>query len=754
MGRVLRRHVRTMLGCDVDARATSSLDRLEERTLLSTSPLPTLSQLEDENNSVVRFETNFGEFDIELFNSVVPETVSNFLNYVRSGRFSETFFHRSVRLGSQGAQIDVLQGGGFAYSNDAGYSSIDTDAPIVLQYNRPNIERTLSMARTNQINSATSQFFINTVDNTAPLGPGGVDPNGYAVFGRVIQGWDNVLAIRNLSITDLSQDAAFAGTQTLFSSVPTTSSYNTSSGVRENALATIINTEVVKAAEVPGFFTIEQVAPEGWRSEFTTETVDLYNPNNVAARYQLIAHYEVSGKNTSFETGARDRVIAEGTLTGNTRSQIRISVRGEAGFVSPVRAEEGYSLVLKTAFAENVTDELPLTADITRNDFNASTGEAFINLTALSTQQKREWAFPRIERNPLSKEFLTFWNPNSTDTAVTIDFVTPEGPRTFNLVLNAYRRGGFAVDEQALAEGFLSARIRSTQDIGVSLTDWDLAAEGENVSRTSLPGYLVNGFAGGGAIVGGIAQVLGSTDGKGEVALYNPTATSTSVNLTIYRNDGTSTNQSVTLLARSRASVDVGFGLSDGQPATVLYNSGTVPIAAQYTWIPTANRNVASDSRVDGASTMFDTNIASGTIFAGTFDPTNGTNGFRETVSIFNPFSSDTTNVRVEYLFSDGVRIVASSAAILPRTRVEISTQNQQQVLTKIGSGAQFRSYSIIVSGLSAPTGVEGVTPGLVGFFRDDTRLARTVLSNGSAINTLLQLSSPDTIGAAPGTSG
>jgi len=756
VGKVLAGRIRTMLGCEV--RGTSSLDRLEERSLLSTTPLPTLSMLENQNNSVVRFETNFGEFDIELFDSDtdIQTTVNNFLNYVRTGRYAETFFHRAVRRAQGG--IDVLQGGGFSFSNDAGYTQVSTDAPIPLQFDRPNAERTLSMARTNVQNSATSQFFINTGDNTTSLGQS--NNGGFAVFGRVIQGWDVVTTMFALTIRNLSTDAAFAGTGSLFSEVPTTASYSQQSGVRENALVTITNAEVIKAADVPGFYTIEQVMPEGWRSAFTTDSIDLYNPNSVTASYQIIAHYEVSGKNTLFEDGARDRVIASGLLNGSQRTRIRLSDRTDTNFVAPVRLNEGYALVLKTAFAENLTDELPLTAEIIRNDFNSQVQESFINLSpddgGLTTAQQREWLFPRIERNPLSLEFLTFWNPNAVDAPITINFVTPEGPRTFNITLNAYRRGGFGLADNSLPEGILAARITSTQPIAVSLSDWDIAAEGQDVSRTSLPGFLVNGTPGGGAIVGGIAQVLGSTDGKGEISLYNPTSQSTTVNLTIYKGDGNApTSQAVTLLARQRVAVEVGFGLTDNQAASVMYNSGTVAIAAQYTWIPPAGRNVASDNRVDGAATMFRTNHASGITFAGEYNPSLGNTGFREIISLFNPFNEQ-VGFSIAYRFSDGTQIQASTgSAIVARGRAQFDTLSFANVVSKINSGAEFRNYTILVSGSSPrPTAQDGFTPGIVSLFRDDTRQSRTILSNGDQIRILTQLSAPDIIGSAPGATG
>lgn len=750
---LLARAFRTAVGLDARSEVISSLDRLEERALLSTSPLPTLSMLESPNNTVVRMETNFGEVDIEMFNGTNPITVTNFLNYVRKGQYSESFFHRSVN-------DFVIQGGGFAYSNTGGATVLPTDAPIALEYNRPNAERTIAMARTNVANSATSQFFINTKDNSTDLGPGGFSPEGYAVFGRVIQGWSVIQQIAGLSIRDLRSDSGVSSLSTNVQTTPVTAEYNQTSGVRESSLVTITNMEIIKPAELQGFFTSTMVMPEGWRSDFTTETVDLFNPNVVDARYQIVAHHEVGGKNTNYEDGSRDRVLSEGVIPAGRKIQVKVSSRGDTSFTPVVRANEGYAMVLKYGFAEGSTNTQPIAADVTRTDFNAQASESFINLDALSTQQKREWAFPRIERNPLSKEYLTFWNPNATDAAITIDFVTPEGPRTFNITLNAYRRGGFALEDQGLAEGILAARVRSSSDIAVTLSDWDLATAGQNVSQTYMPGFMVNGIAGGGAIVGGIGQVIGSTDNRGDISLYNPTATSTSVTLTAYKNDGSTSTQSITLPARSRASVGVNaFTLNDGQAATVLYNSGTVAIAAQYTSIPEANRNLATTIKNDGVATMFQTGIAGEIRFAGTYNPTIAevaTNppGYRETISIFNPFASDSLGIRVQYAFSDGTIIEAANAPLLARQRVEISTLNQSAVLAKISSGAAFRHYEIIVTGTITPTGASGTTPGLVSYFRDDRRLGQSVMTDGTENSQLLPLSSPLLIGSAPNGTG
>lgn len=130
---------------------------------------------------MVQFETSHGTLKIELFPKEAPQTVENFLRYVDEGFFDGTIFHRIV-------PGFVIQGGGLTPD----YSAKTTHSPIKNEANNglKNARGTLSMARTNDINSATSQFFINLSDNQfLDHSPGNY---GYAVFGRVVDGMDVV----------------------------------------------------------------------------------------------------------------------------------------------------------------------------------------------------------------------------------------------------------------------------------------------------------------------------------------------------------------------------------------------------------------------------------------------------------------------------------------------------------------------------------------------------------------------------------
>lgn len=133
----------------------------------------------------VTFETNLGNIVIELFDEKAPITVANFRQYVRESFYDNLIFHRVI-------SGFVIQGGGF----ESGMTPRQTTHPAITNEATNGLDNkrgTLSMARTNVIKSATSQFFINLNDNPAlDHQAQAASRFGYAVFGRVIEGMDVV----------------------------------------------------------------------------------------------------------------------------------------------------------------------------------------------------------------------------------------------------------------------------------------------------------------------------------------------------------------------------------------------------------------------------------------------------------------------------------------------------------------------------------------------------------------------------------
>ena len=145
-------------------------------------------------NPQVTIKTSMGEIVVELYPDKAPKTVENFLQYVRDGHYNGTIFHRVIGN-------FMIQGGGFTPDfykpGTPDFGQKKTRAPIPLESKNGlrNDTGWIAMARTSQPDSATAQFFINTVDN-ANLNHPQPDGHGYAVFGKVIKGMEAVNAIR------------------------------------------------------------------------------------------------------------------------------------------------------------------------------------------------------------------------------------------------------------------------------------------------------------------------------------------------------------------------------------------------------------------------------------------------------------------------------------------------------------------------------------------------------------------------------
>ena len=153
---------------------------------------------------MIVLQTNYGDITIALNHEKAPVTAANFEQYVRDGFYDGTLFHRVI-------DGFMIQGGGFdqEFNQKPTRDPIENEADNGLQ----NTIGTLAMARTNVVDSATSQFFINTGDNAA-LNNSGITPGeyGYAVFGRVTEGTDVVDKIADVDV----------GNQGAYQNVPTT----------------------------------------------------------------------------------------------------------------------------------------------------------------------------------------------------------------------------------------------------------------------------------------------------------------------------------------------------------------------------------------------------------------------------------------------------------------------------------------------------------------------------------------------------
>ncbi len=153
------------------------------------APEQIATDLESSNNPTATIHTSHGDIKIELFQKAAPVSVANFIQYANSGFYNGTIFHRVI-------SYFMIQGGGMTPD----MQPKATRDPIVNEADNglKNERGTVAMARTNDVNSATSQFFINvelngSLDHT---GPKDSRSWGYAVFGKVIEGMEVVDEIR------------------------------------------------------------------------------------------------------------------------------------------------------------------------------------------------------------------------------------------------------------------------------------------------------------------------------------------------------------------------------------------------------------------------------------------------------------------------------------------------------------------------------------------------------------------------------
>jgi len=141
----------------------------------------------------VRLATSLGDIVVELEKEKAPKSVDNFLQYVKSGHYDGTIFHRVI-------DNFMIQGGGM--KPDLSEKPSRGPIPLESRNGLTNLRGTLAMARTPDPNSATAQFFINLKDNAFLDQANSRDGNGYAVFGKVVAGMDVVDKIKAVPVAD------------------------------------------------------------------------------------------------------------------------------------------------------------------------------------------------------------------------------------------------------------------------------------------------------------------------------------------------------------------------------------------------------------------------------------------------------------------------------------------------------------------------------------------------------------------------
>ena len=656
-----------------------ALETLEARQLMFNAPFlsghPSISSLENPNNTVVRFQTNWGPIDIELFDTVAPLTVANFLGYVRRGDYDRTFFHRLINFPTP----FVLQGGGFKYDDATGFSTLETEPPVQNEFQRSNLEGTIAMAKIGgDPNSATSQFFFNLVDNEHL----NTNNGGFTVFGHVVLNWAAVEGIGALSQRDFDQE--FTGINFdpgTFDNVPVGA---TTIGPSETNLVMIWDAEIIKPFGTPEFYTEAVYFPEGFRGSTIIERVDLVNPDRFnSARYQIIVRYE---------SGERDAVISTGTLLANQRRSIKIS---DFNIPSLDLVREGVGYAIEVRATRQVA------AALDHQDTGVTIGESFLNVQDYNDTWLRTWTFGYGAKGPGLRSFLLLQNLSDQDAGVSVTIYDHTGtPHTFGRLIERYGRSGLNIGIiGAIPTGRYSIRLNSTQPIVAALSVYD--------SSTATTPPKTNGSTAAGVPLGGrtegyLATARIPSGGSSFLSfMYISTAPAIIVDVTFYLQNGqaiTAPGSHAVVLNSTTRRVDRNLGsfgvvLPVGQFFSIGYKvrNNAAPVAATY----------VSEHNGDTMSTPFTTASKNELHFADGYlnPPFAGVNQW-DIYSLFNPYNPAagvTFNYLVRFRFSDGQQINATSGVLGSLRRLDFQAQQFPLVLAKINSGAQFRSYSVTI---------------------------------------------------------
>ncbi len=652
------------------------MEPLEARALLFSgamlSNLPPLSALESPNNSVVRFHTNYGVIDIELFNSTAPTTVQNFTEYVMEGAYDGMFFHRLVKN-------FVLQGGGFKFTDEGGKTDIATDPPIQNEFLRPNNIRTVAMAKTSDPNSATSQFFFNLKSNASLNNP--LNSGGFTVFGRVITGWSAVETIAGLQVADL--DHGLTGMDPdpgVFDTVPV----GDGPAPSEQALVMVWDAEVIKRAGVGVFFGHAVYYPEGWRGSTIVERVDLVNPIVAKNYYQIIARYE---------NGERDEVIHTGVIEPRGHRTVKLSDFNMPG-LNLVRPGVGYALEVRSTHA--------LGASLNHRDFGVTIGEAFVRVEPLDEASLSRWTFGYGEEGPAFNSFLVMQNltEREVDVTVTVHFVSG-APQTFTVPLDRYARGGLNLGAPGvLPNGTFSVEVASPVPIVAAMSVYEQTG---TAFTDTTNGSAAVGTLGGGATEGYLAAARIATGGSSSLSfVYTaPSPSAIIVDVFFYLNNGTVlTSPNPVLLTASGRRIDralASFGVS--LPANTFFSVGykvrndAAPVSVTYLSKHVGDTHSTGFTTVSNAQLLF----GDGFMDAGLAGTT-----YSEIISVFNPYARPdvTFAYRVIFRFSDGATIQGAAGVLGPNGRADVRPHLIPEVLAKVNSSPAFKFYSISVETL------------------------------------------------------
>ena len=365
--------------------------------------------------------------------------------------------------------------------------------------------------------------------------------------------------------------------------------------------------------------------PEGFSSPSIREFVSIANANDFAVDYRVIVRYA--------KASLGEAVVRAGTLAPGSRGGVAIS-DGKGGFAPGVIQGQAYALVVES-------DQGPVGATLAHYDFGTAIGESFTAVTSPT------WTFPSITRQPGAvNDFVVVYNPNNTDSRVTLTATTADGKQIqLTTIIGAGRRGGWNINlTSILPIGTFAATITSepvtpgVQQMGVvsALSHYDLV-EGFGFGELGAPD--------GGATAGAIPMLTNGDGITASLSLFNPGQQVATVTLR-----GTYIDDALPELVRN-LTIQPGqvltlkgpdLQLVANQPIGLRYTS-SVPVAVTASEIQGGDAN-ATQAATQVAQTWFFGDAFINTAAAGTL--------YQESLAFYNPGNLDTT-VTVTLFFSD-----------------------------------------------------------------------------------------------------
>lgn len=664
-------------------RTDFTVETLEPRVVLSlagTAPAPDLALLEDPGNPVIRWVTNFGDIDLELFPDTAPNTVANIMRLTRAGRYDESFFHRYV-------EDFVLQGGGFGFIDGQGLRALEDFGPVDNEFARSNVERTLAIAKVSgDPNSGSNEFFINLRDNSGPPASLDTQNGGFTVFARVLgeRSWGVVQSIvSGVDIVDYS--GVDRPVSNALGETPVRTGVTAFDPLREDNLVYIIDAEVIKGLGAETYYEHRLAYPEGFRGSASATTLALTNPNTTPADYQVVLRYA---------SGRRDQAVAFGTLGPHETRLLNYQAGLAFAFPNTSFAIEVWSTPRPGAF-----NPQPVAAHLShQSDGNAPgsvAGETLVDPSNLPEPAKRNWLFGGLPtfNNHIAggtaqrNAFLQWQNLEPRDGAVLVRFIyDDQAPVEITRPLDALRRDGVSVLALSGAgTDFVAMQVISTVDIVAAVTTYDAIRDGSSaiVSSSAATAPGVPNLASRRGVLADLS--IPPAPAQSVLTIANRESTQATVTLTYLRASGASVTRTITV-AGDRATEIVldaqALGIPVGESFSVLYSADRRIALHAYQGTARANGTVGMGA---AAASIYASNIA---LFAA--PPLPG-----ETLTVFNP-SADagvTLSFQIQLHFYDGTVGTAPlvSLGALGRSEIDVSA-----LAAQVGRAGEGFSYTVV----------------------------------------------------------